>query len=423
MENKVCKMRKNNMRLFPIYEAIGLDFIFYYGIKVLFLSQVKGISDSNIVLSSSLYAIFAIIAQIPICGIVSKIGKRRSMIYGNMLKLISMVIIIYCPNFLWLVISNFIMATGFSMTGISANPILNASIPEAKNKGDIFSKIYGKGYAMYCYICAISTVLSGYLYTINPYIPLWLCAFATAFAVLISYNFIEIEEYTKKEKEIVAIKQNIIDIKEGFIEVFKSERLKSLLLMTGVIWGLLCLFSTYQTTLLKNMNVSATYIGIIAAIVQIVTGRYSKKANDFNEKNSNKSLTKMALGITLGAITIALIVLLDIPLWLQVISITILFCTRHAYKGFFQILRYRYMGNFASDKLLPKIYACNSIMANVMRAVVEYIGSVTLLFIDIKYATLTIGIVFTLICVWISKYMKTRIGVYKQDLEEEEKIA
>ena len=307
-EIKKRKIRKRNMKLFTIYEAIGLDYIFYYGIEVLFLSQVKGVSDSNIVLLSSLYAIFMIIFQIPICGILNRNGKRKSILYGNILKLISILIIAIGSSFMEMALSQMIKALGFALTGVSVKPLLTDSIPETHNKGKIFSRIYGKGYSRYCYISAISTILSGYLYTVNPYIPIFLCGLAILISIIISYNFIEIEE----NKEITTINENVQNILDGFKEIFKSERLKALLLMIGTIWGLLCLLSTYQTTLLKNMNISAIYIGIIAATVQIITGIFSKKANEFNEKNKNKSLTKMALGMTVGAIIIGGIVLLKI---------------------------------------------------------------------------------------------------------------
>lgn len=410
-ESKQSKIRKNNMKLFPIYEAIGLDYIFYYGIEVLFLSQVKGISDANIVLLSSLYAIFMIIFQIPICGILNKIGKRKSILYGNILKLISIIIIGIGNNFVWMMIAQLMKALGFALTGVSVNPLLTASIPKTDNKGKIFSKIYGKGYSQYCYICATSTILSGYLYTVNPYIPIFLCGLAILISTIIGYNFIEIEE-TDNQK-IVTINENVQNIIEGFKEIFKSERLKALLLMIGTIWGLLCLLSTYQTTLLKNMNISATYIGIIAAVVQIITGIFSKKANEFNEKNKNKSLTKIALGMALGAIIIGGIVLSKIHLYIQVALISVIFCARHAIKGYFQILKCTYMGNFASDEILTKIYACNSIISNLMRALIGFIGSVVLLYNDIKNATLIIGVIFTIICILISIYMKNRVGVEK----------
>lgn len=40
-ENKLAKIRKSNMKLYPIYKMVGLDWIFYYGIKVLFLTRSK----------------------------------------------------------------------------------------------------------------------------------------------------------------------------------------------------------------------------------------------------------------------------------------------------------------------------------------------------------------------------------------------
>lgn len=79
-EKEKAFFRKMNMRVNPIYQTIGLDYVFYYGIAVLFLSQVKEISDSNIILANSIYAIFSIIMQIPMIVVVNKIGKRNSIL-------------------------------------------------------------------------------------------------------------------------------------------------------------------------------------------------------------------------------------------------------------------------------------------------------------------------------------------------------
>ena len=42
-EKKLAQMRKNNMKLYPIYKMIGLDWIFYYGVEILFLTQITQI--------------------------------------------------------------------------------------------------------------------------------------------------------------------------------------------------------------------------------------------------------------------------------------------------------------------------------------------------------------------------------------------
>lgn len=421
-EKKISKIRKSNMKLFPIYESIGLDYIFYYGIEVLFLSQVKGISDSNIVLLSSIFSILAILVQIPMSVVENKIGKRKSLLIGNLLRSISIALVIVAPNYAILIISNIIKSIGFALTDISTSPLLNISIPETNKKSSIFSKIYGKGYSKYCYICALSTVFSGYLYTINPYIPLLLCLVFSLFSTIVSYNFIEMKDIVKENYKKVNIKESIYDIKDGLKYIIKSPRLKSLMLMLGIIWGLLCLLATYQTTLLKNVNVSATYIGIIAAIVQIITGLTSKKANDFNNKFKNKSLTVLALCMTIGAIMIGIVMILKIPYIVQLLIITLIFCLRHAAKGVYQIVKNRYMNNFAKEDILSKIYAVYSIFANISRALISYVGSVLLLFMDIKYSTLVIGIMFTIIVVLVSLYMKPRVGLTPEEYKRKKII-
>lgn len=40
-EKKKAKIRKSNMKLYPIYKMVGLDWIFYYGVKVLYLTRSK----------------------------------------------------------------------------------------------------------------------------------------------------------------------------------------------------------------------------------------------------------------------------------------------------------------------------------------------------------------------------------------------
>ena len=68
-----AKIRKHNMKLYPRYLMLGFDLLFFYGIRVMFLSEVKGMEDSQILISGAVYAISMIIMQIPATIITSKI--------------------------------------------------------------------------------------------------------------------------------------------------------------------------------------------------------------------------------------------------------------------------------------------------------------------------------------------------------------
>lgn len=73
-------MKKRNMKLYPIYEMFGLDFMFYYVIELLFFMQVKGLTAADVVLLESFYAAFAIVMQFVVVIIANKIGKKKSIV-------------------------------------------------------------------------------------------------------------------------------------------------------------------------------------------------------------------------------------------------------------------------------------------------------------------------------------------------------
>ena len=54
------RMRKINMKLFPIHKMLSWDLLFYYTINFLFLTQVKNMNASDVVLTDSFYALFFI---------------------------------------------------------------------------------------------------------------------------------------------------------------------------------------------------------------------------------------------------------------------------------------------------------------------------------------------------------------------------
>ena len=294
-EKKISKRRKLNMKLYPTYKMLATDVLFFNAIKVLFLTGVKGFSNANVVFMESIYAFFKLILQIPMTVVVSKLGIRKSVILGDIFWTLEVVLILLSKNYFMIIVSQFFSAIGWSFKSIAESPLLNKSIPEGNLKGKIFSNIDSKGYSRHCYISAITTVMSGFLYEINPYIPVVLTIIFMIFALIISFNFIDV-----KEEKVKTVKESINDVKEGFIFILKSPRLKSLLLMLGFMWGFICLFGTYGTTLLKDINVSAKYIGIILAVLNIVQGISSTKASNFNQKYKSKSLTYIALRMTVG---------------------------------------------------------------------------------------------------------------------------
>lgn len=422
-EKRKAQIRKSNMKLYPIYKMIGLDWIFYYGIKILFLTQVKNISPADIVLSGSFYAFCYIIFQVFNTILLEKIGKKNGIVLGQFLNLLSMTIILFCPNFTWLLIHDAIRAMGFGIKGIAESSFLTESLPESKRRGEIFSKIDGRGYSKFCFIGATTVLISGFLYATNPYIPIVLCMIANLFALIIASNFIDIRKI-EKSKEKTNTKQEmkniIIDLKESFKFIFKSRRLRTLLIFLGIAWGLIDTFATYQETLLKELNIPSYYIGFMLAGFQMLVGIFATKSIEFNKKHKNHTLTDICLMLTIGSVILGIITIMDIPFEIQLMMITFVFIVRAYGKGIYQVIKKRYMNNFANNKIIPKIYSVNGITANLSRMIIGIIASSILKMTTIQNSLLILGLLTTFIVIILAIYSKPRLGLKPEEYKKEE---
>lgn len=338
-----------------------------------------------------------------------------------------MILIAWCPNFFCLLVAQLISAIGFGIKGIAESNFLNCSLPKSSKKGKIFSKIDGGGYSKFCYVGATSVLISGFLYDINPYIPIGLCLFFNILAMIFAMNFIDIEKIEEKSKDKEdkkTIKQEVSsickDLNVGFKFILKSSRLRTLLLMLGIGWGLISVFATYQETVLKEMQIPSYYIGIILASFQLLVGISATKSIEFNKKFGNKSLTIINLGITLGSIIIGFVLLLPLPFSMQLMIVIMVFIVRAYMKGIYQVNKKRYMGNFADKKILPKIYSINGMIANLGRMIIGFIGTSILKVTNIANATIIMGIVTTVGAIILYFYSKNKVGLKPEEYKKAE---
>ena len=276
------KVRKHNLRLYPKYLMLGYDLLFFYGIRVMFLLDVKGITESQILLAATVYALSMIVMQVPATLLASKIGYKNTAIAGNIFNIIWAILIITFDEFAGLALSQFISGVAFALKFVSEPNLLSTSIPQAPTyqRNEIFSRLDKKGFSRYCIFSAISTIISGFLYDINPYIPIFLCLICVIAATAISFNFYDIQDEESKE----SFKDYIKDLKKGYKFITKSKRLRALLVMTGAVWGIIVLLDSYQLSLLQDIGATSVQVGFIFAMFELTRGLFSNTALDFNKK-------------------------------------------------------------------------------------------------------------------------------------------
>ena len=151
MKNDEIQMRKRNMKLYPNYTKIACDYLFYYTIDF-------------VVLITSIKSIFSILLLIPANIIVEILGRKNSVILGNVINCIYMIMFMVSTSFSGILLANFLSALAILIKNIAEPSLLNASIPPSRYKSNIFAKIIAKGKSGYYVLGAISKIIAGYLF-------------------------------------------------------------------------------------------------------------------------------------------------------------------------------------------------------------------------------------------------------------------
>ena len=418
IEKDKVQMRKRNMKLFPIYRMLGWDYIFFYTTNFLFLTQVKGIHPADVVLIDSFYALFGIIMQVPATFVIEYLGRKRSMILANFCNCIYMLVVMFSTNLFNLITAELLSSLAFGIKETVDPALLNESIPPSRYKSKIFAKISQKGMANYYIMNAIATVLAGFFYDINPYIPITLSLIITILVTMISTRFIEPQNEKKKHK--VQEFNQLKEIKDSFKFILKSERLKALILFSAISGGVISLMSTYEVSLLEDFDISAKYLCMIFAILGIISGILAKKQEAFHEKYRNKSLCTL-FGMIGGTILIAgLCGIIAKQYSVLIIGIIITYMIRYSCQGMYYPLTERYLRNFSNEKIDTKIFTAKNFLKSILSAVIGIMGSFLLDRMNISYCMFIVGFLTILVTILMSQYMKTRVGLKPEEYAKEE---
>ena len=419
-KQEIQKMRKVNMKIFPTYKKLAWDYLFFYTIDFLFLTQIKGISARDVVLKSTFYSLFTILLQIPANIIVEFLGRKNSVILGNVLNCFYMVVIMISRNLGDLIFAEFISAIAFSIKNIAEPSLLNESIPPSKYKGQIYSKINSKGASGYYLFNAISKIVAGFLFTVNGYLPIVCSLVVLVMVSIISIGFIEPLKRSKKNINDLLGKKQLKDMKEGFAYILKSSRLKALLLCVSLISPLLAILNNYHVSLLEDLKLSANVIGIVAAIGSFISSYASKKQEKYHNKFRNRSMITLAFILSISTFVGGICGLKAEEYGVLLIIVIITNIIYNFCQGMYFTIIDKYLRNFSNKEIDTKIFSAKNLFSNTGRMIGGLFASFLLDKMKTAYCMIILGIIFTILYILMGKYMKSRIGLKPEEYSKEE---
>ena len=412
------KIKENiNVRLFPIYKATSWDLLFFYTILFLFLTQVKGISAADVLLAEAIYPIFKFLFLMPSTILIEKIGKRKSLIFANFVNAFSILCFMISSDLIHLIFAQFFSAIAFVIKGVAETNLLYDSLPKDEKRGSRFSKIDGKGGAAYYYLDAIASVIAGFLYVVNPYIPFVLCLIVCIISALLSYKFVEVESITKTK---TSTRKYVKELKSSFGHMLQSDRLKYLLIFGAIFSGLISALVSLRSGSLEELGVPEQYFGVIFAVLGLISGISSRNQFRFHNRFHNKTLAVLAIPTTVSCILIGLAIMLQLPYTVTLIIVLLLFAIQFIAKGPFYTLIRRYLNNFTTTTLRGKISSCYNLIESLARSLISLFASFLLRYIDTAGTICIIGCVLTIILVLLLDKMKHKVGLKPEEYKKSE---
>lgn len=215
------------IKLYPLYEAASGDLLFYSVIMVLFMTLVKGFSESDIALILLISDGVDLLLEYPSYKLIKKLGNSRSVILGGIMPVISILLITFGQNIVTVTLGNiFFVSAGNFQTIASAGIRNNLSLIGEKDR---FAKLIARSTLLYSILCIASAVIIPFLFSYNRFIPSAICFLLYVSVAVISFL---IPDYSEDDSSWNS------DIKEEKREL-KSVKLSSLMKYLLVVF---CLF-------------------------------------------------------------------------------------------------------------------------------------------------------------------------------------
>jgi hypothetical protein len=415
------KAKETNVNLYTRYKMLSWDYLFYYAIIFLFFTETKGINAADVLLAEALYPVFKMIFLVPATVMIEALGKRNSLIIGNLFVCFAILTYIAGNNIITVIIGELLSAIGFIIKGVCESNILYDSLEKNEKRGSKFAKIEGKGISYYYWIEAITSVISGFLFVINGYIPMFLCLLSVIVSTGMAVKFRNIDEEnnsTKISKKMV--KKECRNLFRSFKLFSRSPRLKNLIFFGALISAVFLSITMLRSSVMKDIGVPEKYFGVIFAILEIISGIAAKNENKFHNKYRNRTLTVISIPLIISLLLIGTLCNLNLSYQFSLAIIIISLLIQYIVKGPFYPLIKRYLNNFTTTNIRNKISSSFNLLENFFRFIITFIASMLLRITDTANTFLILGIGLGIIICYMLYNMRDKVGLKPEEYSEKD---
>lgn len=284
---------EKNKQIFYIY-TILTGKMFVGTTQVLFLTN-KGFSLTEIMLISTITGISSLVLEIPTGMLADRVGYKKCISMGLAIDLIAYVFILLSNQYWHIVVYAILISMGEATISGADYSLLYESfliLKQEKKFKDYLRKVNSKK----MYVVAVLTILSGFLYNLNKYIPFAITILLYAMAFLLSFFYTDIRS---NKENIVHIKDNVI----FSISSIKKNKKFQLYIIEGACFTVL--FLNQNILLQEYMNdigINVSLFGIVFFGYNCISAFISKRSGMLEKKLGNGTKVVLTLLIVVSFI-------------------------------------------------------------------------------------------------------------------------
>lgn len=344
---------KRNVKIYPWYRAFSYDFLFLWTISILYLTEIKGLSYSQVILLDSIFMLSAFLLQIPISKLVSKLGRGNATRIASFASIGFVSIYIFGQGFWMFIVANILYGISMAVRNITDVEILSLSLKKLRRKND-YSKYEGKGMFWYYIIEGLTSIGAGYLYEfVSPYAPLVGTALFTIVLTILSFI---IKDPLDEEDEV--LEQNIEtkkrDREPSYKTLLKRPFVICMAIFVFCFFGITSVHQTMTKVYLQNINTPAYLFGYIFCAYRIIAAIASKFQFKYELKRGVRTLIIFSSMIIVAYTGTSIIYLINPRATLSIIIVLTLFATQHISRASCRITLKNYVNTCVSKNSLTR---------------------------------------------------------------------
>lgn len=386
---------EKNIKTYYFYSTFA-ELLILGPILTLYL-LAKGCSFTEIMLLQSISAITQVMFEVPTGAVADKHGRKVSILLAAAIWAISLFIYIIGKSFIVFVLAETIFSLGASLKSGADSALIYDSLA-AVNKENEYQKIEGKARSFALYAQAIGSILAGFIYEINMYLPMAVSIVFMIITFIIILFFHEPPVWKEHQHESSNYYKQILDSGKY---ILKHEKLKAIILFCMVFYVFYRAGFWYYQPYMESVNIPVKYFGIIFFLFNITAAFASKRSHYIMEKTKPRTLSFLA--ILMG---LSFFIMGTVKVWFGFLAILF----QQVARGMYQPVTTKYINKHIPSDKRATILSFSSLSSNIAVAITFPFMGMLKDHTDIYTTHLVLAAAMVLSIGACTKYMNKRIG-------------